>query len=253
MSLKLQYVNTNLGRIAVFSKNANSSKKPIVFLHGLFFDHEMWPEEFINASDCPVFLIDMPLHGLSVKNISSKWNLDDCATMLIEILDALNCGKIFGVGHSWGSMTLLRAARKHPEKFEKLLLLNLPFLKLNYWQKNKIRLLYIGLMFKTFYIRMAANVLFDKSNLNPKHVTFLQGKMSQISNNNIRQLDKIVRIDADDSSHLFAEVLVPFLVLVAKNDWVQRPPTIHTKDIDGGHTSPIEVPEQVLPFLTNQF
>jgi 3-oxoadipate enol-lactonase len=58
----------------------------------------------------------MPLHGHSRENIRPNWTLNDCADMLIEILDSLHIPRVIAIGHSWGSMTILRAAHKHPLK-----------------------------------------------------------------------------------------------------------------------------------------
>jgi 3-oxoadipate enol-lactonase len=120
-------INTNIGRIAVFKKEVQSDKIPVVFLHGVYFNHHLWDNQLAQISDRTVFAIDMPWHGESTENIQKKWTLNDCSEMLLEILDSLQIPQIIAIGHSWGSMTILRAAAKNPEKFASLGLCNMPF------------------------------------------------------------------------------------------------------------------------------
>ena len=108
-------INTNLGKIAVYPKLVDSDKTPIIFLHGVYFDHHLWDEVLYSIRDRKTFSLDMPFHGLSKEITKTDWSLNDCADMLLEILDHLKIAKVIAVGHSWGSMTILRAASKQPE------------------------------------------------------------------------------------------------------------------------------------------
>ncbi len=104
------YINTLVGKIAVFHKPSLSDQIPVIFLHGVYFDHNLWDGQIAAINDRKVFAIDVPMHGKSKTNIKKDWDLDDCAKMLLEIIDSLKLEKVIAIGHSWGSMTILRAA-----------------------------------------------------------------------------------------------------------------------------------------------
>jgi len=120
-------ITTGIGKISVHIKKNTSGKIPIVFLHGIYFDHHLWDKQFDEINDRTVISIDMPFHGDSRENIRPDWTLNDCAEMLIEILDILQIPRVIAIGHSWGSMSILRAAHKHPERFESIGLCNMLF------------------------------------------------------------------------------------------------------------------------------
>ena len=82
-------IHTNLGKIAVCQKLTNSDKTPIMFLHGVYFDHHLWDKVINSIQDRSTFSVDMPFHGLSKEITKTDWTLNDCADMLLEILDSL--------------------------------------------------------------------------------------------------------------------------------------------------------------------
>ena len=159
------FVNTLLGKIAVYRKASDTKNIPIIFLHGVYFDHHLWNKVIDSINDRTIITLDMPLHGLSKEITKNDWTLNDCAEMLLEILDSLQITKVIAVGHSWGSMTILRAASKQPERFESVLLCNMPFLAATKKQKLTFGLQHIMLIFRNFYTNEAAKALFGKSSL----------------------------------------------------------------------------------------
>ena len=58
-------VNTHLGKIAVYKKIADTENIPIIFLHGVYFDHHLWDIQIEEIKDRTVITVDMPLHGES--------------------------------------------------------------------------------------------------------------------------------------------------------------------------------------------
>ena len=158
-------IHTNLGKIAVYPKLVDSDKTPIIFLHGVYFDHHLWDEVIHSIQDRTTYSVDMPFHGLSKEITKNDWSLNDCAEMLLEILDRLQITKVIAVGHSWGSMTILRAASKQPERFESVLLCNMPFLPATKQQKFTFGFQHSMLLFRNFYTKQAAKALFGKTSL----------------------------------------------------------------------------------------
>jgi pimeloyl-ACP methyl ester carboxylesterase len=244
-------IHTNLGKIAVYPKLVESDKTPIIFLHGVYFDHHLWNEVINSIQDRSTFSVDMPFHGLSKEITKTDWTLNDCADMLIEILDSLKITKVIAVGHSWGSMTILRAASEQPARFESVLLCNMPFLAATKKQKITFGLQHSMLRFRNFYTNQAAKALFGKTSLkeNPSLIDQLKRPMNLLSNAQIKHTDKAVIIDAEDASELIKDLNVRALALKGVEDYVPAPPNIETIIITGGHISPLEQPHKVISLV----
>ena len=244
-------IHTNLGKIAVYPKLVDSDKTPIIFLHGVYFDHHLWDEVIDSIQDRTTYSVDMPFHGLSKEITKNDWSLNDCADMLIEILDSLKITQVIAVGHSWGSMTILRAASKQPERFESVLLCNMPFLAATKKQKITFGLQHSMLRFRNFYTNQVAKALFGKTSLkeNPSLIDQLKWPMNLLSNAQIKHTDKAVIIDAEDASELIKDLNVRALALKGVEDYVPAPPNIETIIITGGHISPLEQPHKVISLV----
>jgi 3-oxoadipate enol-lactonase len=253
MSTKAQitFIQTNIGKIAIHKTERTSDKLPVILLHGVYFDHHLWEEQVKHIDDRTVITIDMPLHGESREITKSNWNLDDCAEMLIEILDSLQLAKVIAIGHSWGSMTILRAATKYPERFEGIGLCNMPFEAASPKQKRIIKLQHTLLFFRKFYTKQAAKSLFGKASLkeNPDLLWQLQRPMNMLTINDINQIDNIVILDAEDATSLILSLKVKAIALKGKEDYVPTPPKIENILVDGGHISPLEDPIKVLDLI----
>ena len=248
-------IHTNLGNIAVYTKLVDSNKTPIIFLHGVYFDHNLWDDVINSINDRTTYSVDMPFHGLSKEITKTDWTLNDCADMLLEILNSLQIAKVIAVGHSWGSMTILRAAAKQPERFESVLLCNMPFLTATKKQKITFGLQHSMLLFRNFYTKQAAKALFGKTSLkeNPSLVYHLKRSMNLMSNGQIKHTDKAVIADAEDASELIINLKVRALAIKGEEDYVPAPPSIETIIIGGGHISPLEKPEEVLNLVNKLF
>jgi 3-oxoadipate enol-lactonase len=242
------FIQTNIGKIAIYKKESTSDKLPIILLHGVYFDHHLWDEQVKHIDDRTVITIDMPLHGASREITKPDWSLNDCADMLIEVLDGLQIPKVIAVGHSWGSMAILRAANKQPERFSSIVLCNMPFLAASKVKKKLIHIQHYMLVFRYFYTKQTAKALFGKTSIkqNPQLIEMLKRPMSLLSNNQIKQTDGAVIIDAEDATRLINNLNVRTLALKGKEDYVPIPPNIQTIEIEGGHISPLEKPTMVL-------
>lgn len=240
-------ITTSIGTISVHIKNIGFDKIPLIFLHGIYFDHHLWSRQTEEINDRTVFSVDMPLHGDSRENIKPHWNLDDCATMLIEILDSLQIPRAIAIGHSWGSMTILRAAHRHPERFESIGLCNMSFKAATKKQKAFFGLQHSMLALRTFYMNQSARALFGKLSLkeDPSLIDQLKRPMSILSNRQIRKIDKTVMIDPEDSTYLIKTLKVEAVALKGEEDIVPTPPRIETIIVKGGHVSPLEDPAEV--------
>ena len=153
----------------------------------------------------------MPFHGESREITKPDWSLNDCADMLLEILDNLQIPRVIAIGHSWIRM---------------------------------FKLQHTLLFFRKFYTKQAAKSLFGKSslNVNPQLHDQLQRPMNILTIDDIKQIDKKVILDAEDATTMILNLKVKAIALKGKEDYVPTPPKIETVIVDGGHISPLEEP-----------
>jgi 3-oxoadipate enol-lactonase len=247
--LQKQTIKTRIGNVAIYSKSKENTT-PIIFLHGVYFDHHLWDKQIEQINDRTVIAIDMPLHGESNINIVQQWNLDDCANMLIEILDSLKIEKVIAIGHSWGSMTILRACNNKPNRFQSIGLCNMPW-QSGSSQKNKFFWQHSMLSFRKFYTKQAAKSLFGKTNLNnnPNLFNKLATSMNKLSNKEIKQIDKEVIVNAKNVSTFLQDLKLKALALIGKDDYLKPPPYLQTEIVKGGHVSPLQAEVEIGLFI----
>jgi len=240
-------IPTSIGLIVVHNFNPQADGIPIFLLHGVYFDHKLWAAQLPALANYPVYAIDMPMHGESKNGVKKHWTLEDCAQMLIDILDFLGINRVIAVGHSWGSMTILRAAVKFPERFVSVGLCNMPFKAPTLAEKIIIHLQHTAIIFRQLYMKQAAKALMSKESLkkNPSLVDHLIRSMSKLSIAEIIHTDKAVRLDAADATVLIGMLKVPTMALVGEHDYVGLPPIKDAKVVQGGHVSPLEAPDEV--------
>ena len=245
------YIHTKIGKIAVYHHFANSDKTPIIFLHGVYFDHHLWDAVIESIKDQTIITLDMPMHGMSKELLKDDWTLNDCADMLIEILNILHLPKVIAIGHSWGSMTILRAAHKNPELFSVIGLCNMPFMAASKRKKLTLRMQHIMLPFRNFYTQQAVKALFGKSSLNKNTslTSQLKRTMDLLTINEIKHTDNAVIANADDTTTLIEILKVKALALKGAEDYVPSPPNMETSIVKGGHVSPVENPNGVIEFI----
>ncbi len=249
-NMEKSIVTTKLGAIAVFTKKVSSLNTPVIFLHGVYFDHNLWQEQINEINDRTVIAIDMPWHGDSKNNIKQTWNMNGCGDMLLDILDSLKINKVIAIGHSWGSMTILQASNTRPEKFVAIGLCNMPFEKTSLGKKISFSMQHLALSFREFYTKQAAKSLFGKVSLkaNPAFINVLRASMSKLTIKQIKKTDKYVIINAENTSGLIEQLTVPAMALKGTEDYVPIPPKIETIIVKGGHISPLEAIEEVNDF-----
>jgi len=114
-------VDTALGRLRVRSTGAG---EPIMFWPSLLMTGDMWQAQADHfGADHRVLLVDPPGHGGSEK-LSGPFTFEQCAQCIVDILDALDIGKIHFVGNSWGGMIGGTFAARHPDRAGRTVLMN---------------------------------------------------------------------------------------------------------------------------------
>lgn len=246
-----QFIYTQIGEIAVYLKVVSSAETPLIFLHGVYFDHHLWDAQVKEITDRTIILVDMPYHGNSRENIKKNWSLTDCSIMLMDILNHLKIPKVIAVGHSWGSMTILRAAHNYPDRFVSIGLCNMPFQAASRKQKALFSLQHALLVFRSFYVEQTAKALFGKKSLkeNPSLTNQLIRPMSILSSSQIKHTDRAVILNAEDTTDYIKTIKVYTLALKGEDDYVPGPPLMETIIVAGGHISPLENPKAVMDLI----
>lgn len=237
--MESKYIKTDIGRIHYRIQEKNSELAPIIFLHGVYFDSHLWDRIIsdIMISKRTLILVDMPMHGKS-KDVSKDWTMDDCRDMLVEITEKLGYKKYIGIGHSWGSMILLRAADIRPDLFEKLLLLNMPTGTGSVKTKLKFLLQHTLLLFRNFYKSQVLKAMFERDE--PEYERYLDSTFSFMTNNEIKKTDIEVITKARDTKKTVQNLRVPLILARGKSDYIDDIPEIDTILLNGGHVSPLE-------------
>lgn len=249
-TMNVTTIETNLGKIAYY-KNEVEGTTPVLFLHGVYYDHNLWNYHTSRIKDRTVITIDMPLHGSSDQINGRDWTMQDCAKMLIEILDKLKIEKCYAIGHSWGSMTILRAASQFPERFAAVGLCNMPLEEGSFGAKLQFGFQHLMLGFRDFYVQQVGKAMFSSESRikHPEILEYLELSMSQLSNKDIRKTDRTVISGVDSGWSYLENLRVPALAIYGKQDYVPKPTGVESRVVSGKHTSPLEQPEEVLAFI----
>ena len=95
---------------------------PIVFIHGVGLDHQMWDYQINYFNEYSTLTYDLLGHGKTPCD-KDKLNLKDFSNQLLEILDHLEIEKINLIGFSLGSLIALNFTSHFQKKVEKLILI----------------------------------------------------------------------------------------------------------------------------------
>ena len=238
--MKATEVNTDLGRISVAMELVEITR-PVVFLHGVFLDKQLWSEYSTELTRRSHIYVDMPAHGES-SDVGHNWTLEDSVNTLMQVLDALAIERCIVIGQSWGSMIAIRAACKYPHRFEALGLFNMP-------HKKTVGMRKLGFLFQKlfvftprFYAKQAAKSLYSSEILKqrPELIHQMQERMSKRSARELARVIDAVILHSDTATAYIENLKVPALAVVGEDDYVGIPPRLETWTIPGRHISPHE-------------
>ncbi|MEM7182333.1 MAG: alpha/beta hydrolase [Spirochaetota bacterium] len=191
----------------------------------------------------PIILLDMPMHADSMQ-VDENWTLYDCADMLVEIIQNLGLQKVIAVGHSWGSMTIMRAFIKSPEYFEKVILFNMPTRSLSKTDLRRWKINHIFLGMRGFYMSQVAKTFYYKENykINPELKKYLYGVMGPMDKRTITKTDAEVIMSVQDSYHMLGKITVPAFFIIGRHDYVRIPENYPSYISESAHLTPMEDP-----------
>ena len=242
-------ITTRMGEISVLVEQGGDGP-PLVFMHGVFLDRSLWRDFSSGLTGRTHIYIDMPSHGDSA-DPGRDWSLDDCVQMLAETLDALAVRECILIGHSWGSMTALRAASRTPSRFAALGLFNMPHRRAAGLGRLGFSLQKLMTRFPRFYAMQAAKSLYTRNTLRsrPEFSADMQQRLSARRPREIARTIDAVILGAADAGELLNTLKVPALAVVGASDYVGIPPGVECVAVPGGHISPHEAPAESLRFI----
>ena len=103
-----------------FSLRKVSEKNPIVFIHGVGLNHEIWMPQVDFFKDYTTLTYDLLGHGKTPLS-KAKVNFSDFYKQLLSLIDELEFKKIHLVGFSLGALIAREFASKHSERLHSLI------------------------------------------------------------------------------------------------------------------------------------
>lgn len=98
--------------------------QPLIILHGLFGSSDNWlTQAKLYADSFNVYTVDQRNHGLSPH--SEEFDYPSMVTDLAEFIDDHNIINPAIIGHSMGGKTAMNFALTHPDKIEKLIVVDI--------------------------------------------------------------------------------------------------------------------------------
>lgn len=242
-------IKTCLGPVTAVTTGEGTGV-PVLYLHGVFLDKSLWDQITPEIPGHQAICVDMPNHG-SNGPVGVNWSLADCVKMVPEIITGLGHEKVIGIGHSWGSMVLLRAASDRPDLFASLGLMNMPVVPPGLQTLVFMNLIKQLAGFRRVFGRATANTLYSRGYLkmHPEAVTNIQQNLLKRSNKEIEQVIDAVMVKSDDSRPYLEQLKVPALAAIGVDDSVEKPGHLETHVLPGGHVSPHEAPVETIRFI----
>jgi len=115
--IKVGGVNTHLIR--------KGKGKPLILVHGVFSSSCVWRKNIDELARCfDVIAVDLKGYGYSDKPADGKYSREDIRQFVLDFMEALKVDRAILVGHSWGGGIAVDLALHHPERVEKLILID---------------------------------------------------------------------------------------------------------------------------------
>ena len=104
-----------------YSLHKVNEKDPIVFIHGVGLNKEIWDPQIKFFKDYNTLTYDLMGHGKTPLK-KSKISFDDFTKQLLRLIKELNFNKIHLVGFSLGALIARHFAAKHSDKLKSLII-----------------------------------------------------------------------------------------------------------------------------------
>ncbi len=269
---KGKYIELLNFHIFVIEKNLDliqQNKIPIILIHGFSSNVHTWEYYIENLKYHPVIAFDLPGFGFSSKP-ETKYNRSSFVNIVKAIMDYYNFYKVILIGNSMGGEISLRFTILHPDKVEKLILIDsagLMEIKELPWfiQMGQTFLIdYFNFMFrnKIAIQFMLSSAFYDSDKITDKKVNLYYYPLRTDGGINAHKSllkQKYEKINKED----LKSIKVPTLIIWGQNDhWIRLydgflfkeyiPNSVLVIIPECGHVPQEEKPEITLPYI-NKF
>lgn len=243
---------------AVYTEG-DSSKIPVVFVHGFLFDHTMWQAQ-IDILSKDYYCISYDLRGFGASYVGDgQFTLDSYSSDLFSIVTELNLIRPVLCGLSLGGYIVLRTLERDQSRFRGTVLCNTKAeadsdkIKLERAKKiDEINLNGLENYSKEFFKTCFSEDTYKEK---PK---MIENLAQAAVKNNPRGVKGglFAMMSRTDTNHFLPEINIPSLIIAGEKD--QRSPAANMKEMAGkikgsvfteienaGHLSPLEQPEKV--------
>jgi 3-oxoadipate enol-lactonase len=99
-----------------YEVHGNPEKTPILLIHGIGADHDMWKPQIESLPKAGYFVIIPDLRGHGSSEVPEIFRIIDCARDIKELLDTLNIQRAHLVGVSMGGMVAQQFVVNYPDR-----------------------------------------------------------------------------------------------------------------------------------------
>ena len=104
-------------------REEGAGDKVLLFVHGLSSNMQAWTKNIATLkADYTTIVLDLPGYGKSSKN-TKHYSMADYACFINDFIQQKELENVSLIGHSMGGQVAMHTVLKHPENFEKLILI----------------------------------------------------------------------------------------------------------------------------------
>ena len=142
--------------LAVYHRPGNSSKGHIIFYHGACGRSQMWAHQYDAFEGFDLYFVNVRGQGESPMKVGLP-DLEGAVQDVDAILSYFQLDKVILVGHSWGGNPLQEYIYRHPERVLALVMVDSWGQHRYLSDKERNRIKYSSLMYKTIPWKMIAD------------------------------------------------------------------------------------------------
>lgn len=117
-------LETSDGMKLFYEALGERSHSPVLLLHGLGVDHQMWRPQISRYPSEGLFVIVPDVRGHGKSSIPPKFSIKDCARDMLELLEGVGVEKTNVVGVSMGGLIAQQLVCDYPEKVDRLIIVD---------------------------------------------------------------------------------------------------------------------------------
>ena len=142
--------------LVVYHRSGNASKGHIIFYHGACGRSQMWAHQYDTFEGFDLYFVNVRGQGESPMKVGLP-DLEGAVQDVDAILSYFQLDKVILVGHSWGGNPLQEYTYRHPERVLALVMVDSWGQHRYLSDKERNRIKYSSLMYKTIPWKMIAD------------------------------------------------------------------------------------------------